>query len=79
MNIINIIPKLPPRTVKDVQNTLFDACFAYENGNEWRLIFTRAKHNSAGFNKRFFELLEKANFQEIERLSQIMASASNDL
>jgi hypothetical protein len=74
MNITHIIPKLPARTVKDVQDTLFDACLAYENSGNWRLIFTRAKCRSNGFARKFYALLEHANYDEIERLSQIMAS-----
>lgn len=67
MSLTNQIANLNDVQIHSLHNTLLDACTAMELNGNWREIFRRAKYRNIGLMKRIYELLHKANPEDIDR------------
>jgi len=69
MSLQAAILRLKPDQVKELADTMYDACIAMEAGGCYTEVFRRAKHRRVGCMRKMYERLEKATPKQLERMA----------
>ena len=72
------INQLKPAQVNRLKDTLQFAAMAFYNGKDYREIFRREKHQSVGFEKKIYELLQTATEAEINYMTAVLIGEINE-
>ena len=69
MSLQAAILRLKPEQVKELAETMYDACIAMEVSGCYKEVFRRAKHRRVGCMRKMYERMEKATPKQLSRMA----------
>jgi hypothetical protein len=69
MSLQAAVFRLKPDQVKELADTMYEACVAMELGGSYKEVFRRAKHRKVGSMRKMYERMEKATPRQISSMA----------